>query len=113
GDVLYQSVDVMSEYVKEHTNGRYIIENYGSSQLGNERDLIEGVTLGTVDMTLVTNAPLGNFVQEALFYDLPGLYKNLEHVHRVAESPIVQEYFAEKTLEKNLRLLTVTDGGFR
>lgn len=113
GDVLHQSVDVLSEYVEEHTDGQYIIENYGASQLGNERDLIEGVTLGTVDMTLVTNSPLGNFVEEALFYDLPGLYTDLGHVHKVADSDIVREYLAEKTLEQKLRLLAVTDGGFR
>lgn len=113
GDVLNQSVDVFSDYIKEHTDERYIVENYGASQLGNERDLIEGVSLGTVDMTLVTNAPLGNFVPEALFYDLPALYKDLDHVHKVAESPIVQEMLSEKLLEKNIRLLTVTDGGFR
>lgn len=113
GDILNQSVDLFSEYVEENTNGRYIIENYGASQLGNERDLIEGVSLGTVDMTLVTNSPLGNFVEEALFYDLPGLYTDLDHVHKVADSDIVREYFAEKTLEQNLRLLAVTDGGFR
>ena len=113
GDILNQSVDLFSEYVEEHTDGRYIIENYGASQLGNERDLIEGVSLGTVDMTLVTNSPLGNFVEEALFYDLPGLYSDLDHVHKVADSEIVREYLAEKTLEQNLRLLAVTDGGFR
>lgn len=113
GDVLHQSVDLLSEYVEEHTDGQYIIENYGASQLGNERDLIEGVTLGTVDMTLVTNSPLGNFVPEALFYDLPGLYTDLDHVHKVADSDIVREYLADKTLEQNLRLLAVTDGGFR
>ncbi|MGM8211262.1 TRAP transporter substrate-binding protein DctP [Virgibacillus sp. W0430] len=113
GDILHQTVDLLSEYVEEQTNGLYKIENYGASQLGNERDLIEGVTLGTVDMTLVTNSPLGNFVPEALFYDLPGLYTDLDHVHSVADSDIVREYLAEKTLEKNLRLLAVTDGGFR
>lgn len=113
GDVLNQSVDVFKKYVEEHTNGRYEIQNFGASQLGNERDLIEGVSLGTVDMTLVTNAPLGNFVPEALFYDLPGLFKGLDHVHKVAESPIVQEMLKEKLLGQQLRLLAVTDGGFR
>jgi tripartite ATP-independent transporter DctP family solute receptor len=75
--------------------------------------LVEGVSLGTVDMTLVTNAPIGNFVQEALFYDLPGLYQDLDHVHAVADSELVQDYLAEALLREDLRLLGVTDGGFR
>lgn len=113
GDVLDQSLEVFAEEVAERTGGRYTIEIYGASQLGNERDLVEGVSMGTVDMTLVTNAPIGNFVPEALVYDLPGLYTDLDHVHAVAESPIVQEGLASAFLENDLRLLAVTDGGFR
>ncbi len=113
GDILTQSVERFDELVQEGTDGRWSVENYGASQLGNERDLVEGVSLGTVDMTLVTNAPIGNFVPEALFYDLPGLYQDLDHVHAVAESPIIEEHLAPALLEKDLRLLGITDGGFR
>lgn len=113
GDVLDQSLDVFAEEVGSGTDGRYTIEIYGASQLGNERDLVEGVSLGTIDMTLVTNAPIGNFVPEALFYDLPGLYVDLDHVHAVAESPIVTETLSGALQEENLHLLAVTDGGFR
>lgn len=113
GDVLTQSVDMLNELIQEGTDGRWTVENYGASQLGNERDLVEGVSMGTVDMTLVTNAPLGNFVPEALFYDLPGLYQDLDHVHAVAESSLIDDHLAPALLEKNLRLLGITDGGFR
>lgn len=113
GDILTQSVERFDELVQDGTDGRWSVENNGASQLGNERDLVEGVSLGTVDMTLVTNAPIGNFVPEALFYDLPGLYQDLEHVQAVAESPIIEEHLAPALLEKDLRLLGVTDGGFR
>lgn len=113
GDILTQSVELFDKLVQEGTDGRWSVENYGASQLGNERDLVEGVSMGTVDMTLVTNAPIGNFVPEALFYDLPGLYQDLDHVHAVADSPIVEDHLAPALLEKDLRLLGVTDGGFR
>lgn len=113
GDILTQSVKHFNELVEEGTGGRWTVENYGASQLGNERDLVEGVSMQTVDMTLVTNAPIGNFVPEALFYDLPGLFQDLDHVHAVAESPIIEEHLAPALLSQNLRLLGITDGGFR
>lgn len=113
GDILTQSVERFDELVQEGTDGRWSVENYGASQLGNERDLVEGVSLGTVDMTLVTNAPIGNFVPETLLYDLPGLYQDLDHVHAVAESSIIEDHLAPALLEKDLRLLGITDGGFR
>lgn len=114
GDVFTQSVEVLDERLQELTDGRWVVENYGSSQLGNERDLIEGVSMGTVDMTLVTNPPIGNFVEEAMFFDLPGLYEDVDHVHRVvADESIMQDHVVPAFLEKDLRLLGTTDGGFR
>lgn len=114
GDVFSQSVEVLDGRLQELTEGRWKVENYGSSQLGNERDLIEGVSMGTVDMTLVTNPPIGNFVEEAMFFDLPGLYESVEHVHKVvADDSIMVDHVAPAFLEKDLRLLGTTDGGFR
>ncbi|WP_157983846.1 TRAP transporter substrate-binding protein [Nesterenkonia muleiensis] len=113
GDVFDQSMDILIEELDEATEGRWTIEQYGSSQLGDERELIESVSMRTVDMALVTNAPIGNFVPEALFYDLPGLYQDIEHVEAVNNSEIVREYLAEALLAQDLRLLEVTHGGFR
>ncbi|MFA5473855.1 MAG: TRAP transporter substrate-binding protein DctP, partial [Aminobacteriaceae bacterium] len=54
-----------TELVKEKTDGAVEIQIFPSSQLGNQRDLIEGLTFGTVDMTLTSTAVLGNFLTEA------------------------------------------------
>ncbi|NCB17959.1 MAG: C4-dicarboxylate ABC transporter substrate-binding protein, partial [Synergistales bacterium] len=45
-----------TELVKEKTGGAVEIQVFPSSQLGNQRDLIEGLTFGTVDMTLTSTA---------------------------------------------------------
>lgn len=111
--VLSLSVALFNERLQEETDGRWTVEDYPSSQLGNERDLVEGVSMGSVDMTLVTNAPIGNFVPEALFYDMPALYQDLDHVHAVAESSLIDDHLAPALLEEDLRLLGITDGGFR
>lgn len=113
GDVLNQSVELFAEILAEETDGRIVIENYGASQLGNERDLIEGISMGTVDMTLVSNAPLGNFVPAALLYDLPGLFVDLDHTEKVSDSPVVTEHLANALEQEKMHLLAVTHGGFR
>lgn len=113
GDVISQTLEEFSELVEDGTDGRWTVQLAGAGQLGDERELIESVSMGTVDATLVSNAPIGNFVPEALFYDLPGLYQSIEHVEEVNESPVMQEYLPEALLEENLMLLATTHGGFR
>ena len=66
-----QGADHFAKLVKERTNGEVEIKVYPSSQLGNQRDLVEGLTFGTVDMTLTGTAVLGNFVPEVAVFDLP------------------------------------------
>lgn len=77
----------LSEEVKKRTNGQVDIQIFPLSQLGNERDLTEGVRLGTVDMTVVSNAIVANFVPEAVVFDLPYLFQNQDHAMRALQSP--------------------------
>lgn len=111
-DVMNKASLKLSELVKERTNGRIDIQVFGASQLGNERDILEGLQLGTIDMGLVSNGPLSGFEPMAGFWDLPYLYKDLEHAHAVANSDIAKE-LEVKLDEAGLHVLSINDGGFR
>ena len=50
------------ELVQERTDGQVMIEIYPNAQLGDERTLLEGMQIGTVDMGLISNGPVANFV---------------------------------------------------
>lgn len=81
----------LAEEVKKRTGGQIEIQIFPLSQLGNERDLTEGVRLGTVDMTVVSNAIVANFVPEAVAFDLPYLFENQDHALRALLSPTGQQ----------------------
>src|SRR5512147_76777 len=51
----------MAPLIEDMTRGRYKFEYYPSSQLGGERDLAEGVKLGTMKLTIVSTGPLSAF----------------------------------------------------
>ena len=70
-----------AELVKEKTGGAIEVQVFPSSQLGNQRDLIEGLTFGTVDMTLTSTAVLGNFLPEAAVFDLPFIFRDIPHAY--------------------------------
>src|SRR5690554_5906972 len=51
-------LEKFAELMAEKTDNKVKVEVFHSSQLGNERDMIEGLQLGTLEMALVSTAPL-------------------------------------------------------
>jgi tripartite ATP-independent transporter DctP family solute receptor len=83
-----------SQLFQEATKGAVIIDTYPQAQLGNERDLIEGVSLGSVDFCHVSGA-LTNFSSAFLTFDLPYMVKNtpegIKKAYAVLDGPIGRE----------------------
>ncbi|MDR2391580.1 MAG: TRAP transporter substrate-binding protein DctP [Planctomycetota bacterium] len=71
----------MDEELKKRSGGRITLEIYPNSQLGNERDLFEGCQIGTVDLAIGATAPLANFTQDFLVFDLPYLFVTKDHAY--------------------------------
>ena len=100
-----------TELVKEKTGGAVEIQVFPSSQLGNQRDLIEGLTFGTVDMTLTSTAVLGNFLTEAAVFDLPFIFRDIPHAYKALDSVGMEIC---KPLEKRgIKVLAMFENGVR
>lgn len=76
------------ELVEKATDSRIKIDIYAAGTLGQERDLVEGTGLGTVDMCITTNAPLTNFSKNFSVYEFPYLFKDFDHVAAVLDGEI-------------------------
>ena len=57
-----------ADLIKEKTDGKIELQWFPSGQLGNERDLIEGMQIGTLDAGLITNAPISGFVPSFMVF---------------------------------------------
>lgn len=79
------------ELLKEKSGGRIILDSFHSSQLGNERDLVEGLQLNTVQAAVITSAPLSGFTDAYLVFDLPFVFEDVEEARLVCDSPIGQK----------------------
>ncbi|MCR4666819.1 MAG: DctP family TRAP transporter solute-binding subunit [Desulfovibrio sp.] len=106
-----QGADHFAKLVKERSNGEVIIQVYPSSQLGNQRDLVEGLTLGTVDMTLTGTAVLGNFVPEVSIFDLPFLFRNVEHAYKALDT--IGMELCKKGEQRGMITLAIWENGVR
>ncbi len=67
-----------AELVRQRTNGEVEIKVFPASQLGGERAIIEGVQLGTIEMSFTTTGAIGGFAPEFHVLDLPFLFQNYE-----------------------------------
>ena len=78
--------------VEERTGGRIKIEVYHSSQLGQEKAVIEQVQFGAVDFTRVSISPLSAFAPAFDALQMPYLYRGEEHMWKVLDGPIGEEF---------------------
>jgi len=105
----------MAEEVERLSDGKLRIEIYPSAQLGGERQLMELVQIGAVDITKVSGASLGNFVPEIRVLSLPYLFGSSEHAASVfwGEASDVGEGLLETGSKYNLKGIAYYDAGSR
>jgi tripartite ATP-independent transporter DctP family solute receptor len=108
----HKGMEKLAELVKAKTNGQVEIQIYPNSILGSERDLIEGLQLGTVDIALVSTAPIGQFSPKMMLFDLPFIFRDSNHAWTVADGPIGDELFADLN-KKGIMGLAYWENGFR
>ncbi len=101
-----------AELVKQGTQGKIVIDVFPSSQLGNERDLIEGLQLGTVDFVLSSTGPMATFDPKFGAPDLPFIFRDLKHAYSVLDGAVGRELF-ESLKKKGITGLAWFENGFR
>src|SRR5207248_5056060 len=106
------AIDTLAREVERRTDGRYKVQTFYSSALGAERESVEGVQLGTLDLTLTSTGPLPNFVPEVAILDIPFLFGDYAHARAVLDGPIGQALLA-KFPSKGMVGLAWAENGFR
>lgn len=109
---LYQGYTKFKEIVEKETGGKIKVEIYANGLLGNDRTMIEGLQLGTVEAVGVSTSMLANWAPSMLAYDLPFSIPNEEAADQLLDGPFGQK--AAKQLEpEGILLLGYMENGFR
>jgi len=106
-----QGAQKFADLVAEKSGGTIKVEVYPSSQLGNQRDLVEGLTLGTLDLTMTSTAVLGNFHPQVAVFDLPFIFRDREHAFKALDT--VGMEIAKDLEEKGMKVLAYYENGVR
>jgi C4-dicarboxylate-binding protein DctP len=101
------------ELAEKATNGRVKIEVYPNSTLYKDKEELEALNLGAVQMLAPSASKFGPLgVKEFEVFDLPYIFPSKEVLYRVTEGPVGKELF--KTLEsKGITGLAYWDNGFK
>ncbi|EPX81821.1 TRAP transporter substrate-binding protein [Litoreibacter arenae] len=90
----HQAAVRFGEELSALTDGRIAVEVFPNESLGKEIDLINGMQLGTVDMT-ITGESLQNWAPMAALLAVPYAYRSLEHMDEVAGGEIGDQIEAQ------------------
>ena len=91
----FVGLQCFEKLAEERSGGSLAIELYPDRQLGEERETVEGLQIGSVDMTVVSTGPLGAFVPEVGVLDLPFVFKDSAHVYEVLDGEVGQDLLAK------------------
>lgn len=103
------------EAAERLSGGRIEVQVLGGAQLGGERDLLEGLRLGTVQVAIGAGA-LANFAPAYNVVQLPFLIKNQDHMVKVAEGPagkLLAERIEQQAGFKVLAYFSTGDSGIQ
>uniref|UniRef100_C6E5M2 TRAP dicarboxylate transporter, DctP subunit n=1 Tax=Geobacter sp. (strain M21) TaxID=443144 RepID=C6E5M2_GEOSM len=108
-----QAADYFKKLAEERTKGRVKVEVYPNSQLYKDKEEMEALQLGAVQMlapSLAKFAPLG--VKEFEVFDLPFIFDNYQELHKVTQGPVGAKLL-KKLERKGILGLAYWDNGFK
>lgn len=107
------AVKKMGEVFSELTDGRYRFEVYPNELLGPQRETMEQVQYGIIEMAVVGNSIVSSYVDGFLTFEMPFLFDDEEHQKLFfEESPAVEPLF-EQTEKYNFRMVSQFTAGTR
>lgn len=101
-----------AELVDAKTKGEIKIRLFPNSTIGNDRDMAEGLQIGSVDFALIAGV-LGNFEPSLQIMEMPYLFNNEEHLRKVIYGPVGEALLDNLLKSSNIRGLSFWERGPR
>ncbi len=76
------AVKYMGDELNKATGGKDTIKVFGDSSLGSEKDTVEQVKIGAIDMVRVSLASFNGIVPESMVPSFPFIFRDLEHFRK-------------------------------
>lgn len=112
-DRLEMAAQAFKKYVEEKSNGKIKVTTYPDSQLGAEREELEGVQLGTIEMAALSSGPIPGIFPKIMVFDLPYLFGTQKAAYEVLDGPVGKEIMDMMKAKTGIKGLAWGENGFR
>lgn len=109
---VHKAMVILGEELEKQSQGKLKLNIYPSGQLGGERECLELLQIGSLDITKVSAAVLENFIPEYKVFSVPYMFRDKKHTFSVFDSEIGESLLL-KGEKFRLRGLTFYDAGSR
>ena len=105
-----RALEMFGALLYERSGGRYTVQIFHNSRIGNEKEMQEMLTLGSLELSL--SGVLNNCEPLFAVFELPYLYRDREHAWKVNRGPIMEDVSSSLHL-RGLHLLGFYENGYR
>ncbi|MBN1626751.1 MAG: DctP family TRAP transporter solute-binding subunit [Deltaproteobacteria bacterium] len=102
----------MAEWIDKESEGTLKVEVIPSETLGNDRQMAEAVSMGTLDLSINSQGPVATYNEKMSAIGMPFLFEKPENAYSVLDGDIGKE-LAEPLIDQGIRVLSYWDNGFR
>jgi len=111
-DLWHYGAKKFKEELEARSDGKITLTIYPNSTIGGDRDLVEGMQMGTVDFGLIAGV-LGNFEPSIQLLELPYLFRSQDEFDTVIGGEIGAEIAENVRQNANVRILNWWERGSR
>lgn len=111
GSLIGAAADEFAKRVNPKLGGKYKVVTYGSSQLGGDKEMMQKLKLGTIDM-VEPSTVMSSVADMFGVFEMPYLVKNREHMKKI-EKELFWSKIEPSAEKKGYKVLAVWENGFR
>ncbi len=109
----YNALVRFKEYVEFKTNGEITVRLFPNNQLGSEREMMEQVQQGSLELTFAADGAMGGFYPPIQVWAIPYLFESAPVAWRVINGPFADRMRADILDKTGMRALAFSQNGFR
>ena len=101
-----------AELVEEKSGGKYVIDIFAANALGSQEEVLDAVSLGTLDMAVTSDDILAKYAPEWGYIGLPFLFDDVDDVDENLNGEL-GAYLSGKLEDKGMFVISFFENGFR
>jgi C4-dicarboxylate-binding protein DctP len=107
-----KAAEFFEKRLEELSKGRIDVQVYPNSQLYKDKAVLKALKLNSVQMACPSFSKFGKIVPQLALFDLPFLFKDIDHLHRVQDSEVGKR-LKEMVTAKGFVALDFWDNAFK